>query len=102
MEEERKVKCIIRANRAGVFYGYVESRRGDEAVLTDVRRVWKWDGAASLSQLAVEGICAKRRSSGDNRFTVTVPRMTVLGVIEVIPCTREAMEVLDAMPVWRI
>lgn len=44
---------IVRCDRAGVFAGHIKSREGREVVLTDVRRLWYWDGAASLSQMAV-------------------------------------------------
>ena len=46
--------CMVRTYSAGVFAGYVESRKGKEAVLRNARRIWHWAGAASLSQLAVD------------------------------------------------
>lgn len=88
-------KFIIRADRAGVFYGEIAERRGSEVDLTNVRRVHYWADAASLSQVAMEGV---GRSS---RLTVVVPSMTVLGVIEVIPCSAEAVANMDAHPAWR-
>ena len=91
-------KYIIRCDRAGVFYAEIESRQGDEAKLRNARRLWRWDGAASLSQLALEGV---KRPRGCN-FTVTVPSMTVLGVIEVIPCTEDAVRSIEAVPVWKM
>ena len=47
---------IVRADRAGVFAGHIKSREGQEVTMTDARRLWYWDGAASLSQMAVEGV----------------------------------------------
>ena len=88
-------KFIIRCDRAGVFYGEIASRSGDEAALENVRRVHYWQKAASLSQVAMEGV------GPGSRLTVAVPSMTVLGVIEVIPCSPEATANLDAVPVWR-
>ena len=44
---------IIRCDKAGVFFGHIKDRNGDEAVLTDVRRIWYWEGAATLSQMAM-------------------------------------------------
>ena len=89
--------CIIRTAQAGVFAGYVKERDGQEAVLTDVRRLWRWDGAASLSQLATEGV-SKPQSC---KFTVIVAEMTVLGVIEIIPCTKQAEQSVKGVSVWR-
>ena len=97
MNENKNQKYIIRCDRAGVFYGEIAERRGDEADLVNARRLWYWDGAASLSQLATEGTKAPRNC----RFTVTVPSMTVLGVIEIIPCTKEAVESIEGVYVWK-
>ncbi len=88
---------IIRADRAGVFFGHIKERTGDEAVLTDVRRLWYWQGAASLSQLAVEGV----KCPAACKFTISVPEMTVLGVIEIIPCSEAAVESIKAVAEWR-
>lgn len=90
-------KYIIRCDRAGVFYAEIAERRGSEADLVNARRLWCWDGAASLSQLAVNGTVAPRGC----KFTVTVPSMTVLGVIEVIPCSDKAVESIEAVPEWK-
>lgn len=88
---------IIRCDRAGVFAANIKERSGDEAVLTNCRRLWYWDGAASLSQLATDGVTAPRNC----KFTVAVPEMTVLGVIEIIPCSNEAEKIIKAVPEWK-
>lgn len=90
-------KVIIRADRAGVFFGTLKERDGSEVVMTNVRRLWYWDGAASLSQLAVEGT----KAPSSCKFTVTVPEMTILGVIEVIPCTDEAIRSIEGVKEWK-
>lgn len=89
-------KFIIRADRAGVFYGEIVERRGDEADLRNVRRVHSWRGAASLSQMAMDGV------GPSSSLTMVVPSMTVLGVIEVIPCSAKATKCLDEYPVWKV
>lgn len=88
---------IIRCKEAGVFFGKIKKRDGNEAVLTDVRRIWYWDGAASLSQMAIEGVSRPRNC----KFSVTVPEMTVLGVIELIPCTEGAANSILEVAAWR-
>lgn len=90
--------CIVRCDRAGVFFARVKSLKDGVAELQDARRLWYWDGAASLSQLAQEGV----KIPGNCNFTVTVPMMTVLGVIEVIPCTEAAVESINGVRVWKI
>ena len=89
---------IIRAKDAGVFFGHIKERSGDEVVLTECRRIWYWKGAASISQLATEGVKEPRLS----KFTVTVPEMTVLGVIEIIPCSDEAVASIRGVAEWRM
>ena len=91
------MKVIVRADRAGVFYGEIKERNGDEVIMVNVRRLWYWDGAASLSQLAVNGTVAPHNC----KFTVVVPLMTILGVIEIIPCTEQAIASIEGVKVWK-
>jgi hypothetical protein len=88
---------IIRTEKAGVFFAEVKERNGQEAVLTNCRRLWYWDGAASLSQLATDGV----KRPQNCKFTVTVDEMTVLGVIEIIPCTEKAVKSINAVEIWK-
>ena len=91
-------RCIVRGDRSGVFFGEIKSREGREVVIGNCRRLWYWDGAASLSQLAAEGVKMPR----DCKFTVTVEELCVLDAIEIIPCTEEACESIDGVHVWKI
>ena len=87
---------IIRADRAGVFAAYVKSVDGGTVTALECRRLWYWDGAASISQIAVDGV-----SKPDTcKFPVCVSEMLVMGVIEIIPCTEEAKKSIDAVPIW--
>ena len=90
-------KYIVRADRAGVFFGEIESRTGSEVTMRNVRRIWRWEGANSISQLAVDGTKAGNRC----KFSVEVESMTILGVIEIIPCTAKATQSISEVPEWR-
>ena len=90
-------KVIIRADRAGVFFGTLKERKGNEVTLTDCRRLWYWDGAASISQLAVDGTVKPH----DCKFTVTVPEIVILGVIEIIPCIDKAIKSIEGVKEWK-
>lgn len=68
---ELNKKVIIRADRAGVFYGTIIRKDGDEVELRNCRRIWYWNGAASLSELALSGV--KRDG---NKFSVVVESIT--------------------------
>jgi hypothetical protein len=87
---------IIRASSAGVFAGFLKSRKDSEVTLTQARRLWYWSGAASLSQLAVDGTS----NPTGCKFPVAVPEVTILGVIEIIPTTPKAQESIDAVKPW--
>jgi uncharacterized protein DUF6948 len=87
---------IARTQSAGVFAGNLESRVGQEAVLTNARRLWYWAGAASLSQMAVSGTSKPK----DCKFPVAVPRVELLQVIEILDVTPEGESSIKAVPVW--
>ena len=89
--------CIVRTYSAGVFAGNVESRNGKETIIRNARRLWYWDGACSLSELALTG--TKRPKNC--KFTLTVDEIEVLETIEIIPCTKEAEENIKKVPVWK-
>ena len=88
---------IVRSARAGVFAGTLVKKTGQEVDLKDVRRIWYWDGAASLSQLAVAGVSKPKGC----KFSVVTPEHKVMEVIEIIACTPEARENIESVPVWQ-
>ena len=90
-------KVIIRGDRSGVEFGTLEAQNGCEVTLANARRIWYWDGAASLSQLATDGTS----NPVDCKFTVTVESITVLDAIEIIPCTDKAIRSIEEVPVWK-
>ena len=91
-------KVIIRAAQAGVFFGELIERNGSEVKLKNARRLWYWNGAASLSQLSVDGTCKPQ----DCKFTVAVNEIEILGVIEVIPCTEKSIASIEGVLEWKI
>ena len=95
-EKIEKRYVIVRTYSAGVFAGEFESRNGQEVVLTNARRIWYWAGAASLSQLAMEGT-----SKPENcKFPCEVDRVELLNVIEILNVTSLARKSIDDVPVW--
>jgi len=90
-------KVIIRADRAGIFFGTLKEKNGTEVTMSNVRRLWYWDGANSLSQLAVDGTKAPQNC----KFTVTVEEMIITGVIEIIPCTEKAINSIEGVREWK-
>lgn len=82
-------KCIIRTSESGVHYGLLVARTGGEVVLHNARRIWRWEGAFTLSAIANSG-------AGENSLlSEAVDEILLLGVIEVIPCKEAGIEWLD-------
>lgn len=88
---------IVRTYSAGVFAGYVESENGQEVVLRGARRLWYWSGAASLSQLAEEGV----KNVSDCKFPREVTRVKLLQAVEILDVTKEAQDSIASVPVWK-
>lgn len=88
---------ILRTYSAGVFAGYLVSREGKEAKLYNSRRLWYWDGAASLSQLGTDGT-AKPATC---KFPCELQEQDLTEVIEVIYCTEKARLSIASVKVWQ-
>lgn len=88
---------IVRTYSAGVFFGHLALREGQEVTLKDARRVWYWKGASSLSQMAVDGV----KCPNECKFPIAVPEITLLQAIEIIPMTQKAVESLKGVPIWK-
>lgn len=96
MKKSNKRYVIIRTYSAGVFAGTLESRKGQEVVLSGARRLWYWEGAASLSELAVYGTSAPHKC----KFPVAVGRVELLQVIEVLDVTPQARKSIENVSIW--
>lgn len=92
---------IIRTYAAGVFMAKVESTKaelnGVNGVLIDARRIWYWNGACSLSQLAMEGVTDTKTT----KIAVPVNRIEVANIIEIIDMTDQAIKILLGIPPWK-
>ena len=82
---------ICRCYSAGVHAGVLVSQTGDQAVLSQSRRLWSWKAkqGAALSGLAVYGL-----ESG--KIDTLLPTIALTGVIETIPCSAEAQASINA------
>ena len=91
-------KVIVRGDRSGVFFGTLDEKKGSHVRLNNCRRLWKWAGAASISQLAVDG--TKKQS--ECRFTVAVASIEITDVLEIIPCTEKSINSIEGVPEWKL
>lgn len=90
-------KVIVRADRAGVFYGTLKEKEGSEVTLTNARKLYYWSGASAVEQLALEGV----KNPKACQFTVVNSEITVLGVIQINECTESASVNIENVPEWK-
>ncbi|AGB49425.1 hypothetical protein Metho_1195 [Methanomethylovorans hollandica DSM 15978] len=88
---------IARTYSAGVFAGYLKERNGKEGTLLNARRIWYWDGAASLSQLAMEGTSKPTNC----KFPIAVEQVVLTEIVEVLTVTRAGKKSIEEVPVWK-
>ncbi len=87
---------IARTKTAGVFAGTLESMESNTVVLVSARRIWYWAGAASLSQLAMEGT----NKPFECKFPCKVDRVKLFEVVEILDVSEEARKSIEEVPVW--
>jgi hypothetical protein len=88
---------LIRCSSSGVFAGYLKSIVGQTAIILEARRIWYWSGAASLSQLAIDGTS----KPNDCKFPEAVSKIQVTDCIEILDVTDKAKKSIDSVKVWR-
>ena len=88
--------AIVRTYSAGVFAGYIKEQNGKTVTLVNSRRLWYWSGAASLSELATQGVGNPLKC----KFPCVVPETKVTEAIEIIPMTNTAWKSVSEVPVW--
>lgn len=87
---------IVRTYSAGVFAGTLKERDGKEGVLTDVRRIWYWSGAASLSELAQRGTS----NPNECKFPGPVKQELLTEIIEILEVSTKGRVSIEQVPVW--
>lgn len=88
---------IIRSNMAGVFLAKVERKEHPQnIVMLDARRLWRWSGATTVSELALKGVS----NAPSCKFDAPVSRIEIFDIVEILDATEEAVANLKAVPVW--
>ena len=91
------LECVIvRTYSAGVFMGYLKSLEGTLAVVLKARRLWYWSGAASISQLSIDGV----GNPDSCKFPCEVPTVKLTEAIEILPVTAKAKASIEAVKIW--
>ena len=81
-------EVIIRTYSAGVWFGRLKEKSGNEVILTEARRMWRWwaKESISLSGVALHGIKQEK-----SRIPGAVESVW-LEAIEIIPISGKAAE----------
>ena len=88
---------IVRGDRSGVFFGKIAERNGSEVRMQKVRKLWYWDGACAVEQIARDGVSCPHNC----KFTVTVEEMAITDALQIIPCTENAKESISGVKEWK-
>jgi len=84
-------KCIVRTYSAGVWFGEITEKCGEEVIVKNARRMWRWWAAESisLSAVAIHGI--------DHEKSKICEAVEILWLkaIELIPCTDKAIKSIE-------
>jgi hypothetical protein len=88
---------IARTYSAGVFAGILEKREAKETTLSDARRIWYWKGAASLSQLAMQGTSKPTEC----KFPAPVKEVILTETTELLAVTKEAEKSIRGVSEWK-
>lgn len=79
-------KVIVRTYSAGVHFGTLIDRAGEQVVLGDAKRIWSWQGRNTLNEIALHGV------GKGSKVSEAVPRIELLQAIEIIDCSPEAVD----------
>lgn len=89
---------MVRTYSAWVFAWYLEKRKGKEVKLRNARRMWSWEWAASLSQLATDWTTKPSQC----KFPCEVDYVELTEVIEILPITEKAKNSIASVKVWEL
>ena len=89
---------VVRSTTASPFFGYLEKE--DEVnktvILCNARRIYYWEGASTLSQLAESGTSKPDKC----KFPAAV-KVKISNVHEIYYATEEARISLESVKVWK-
>jgi hypothetical protein len=97
MENQLGKKVIVRADKAGVFYGTLIKKEGLEVQLNNARKLYYWSGANTVEEIALKGV----NNPSACKFTVVVEECTVSNYIQIITCTKEAIDNIESVQEWK-
>ncbi len=86
---------VVRTYASGVHVGYLKSYDAQtrHIFLTQARRIWRWEGAFTLSEVSQHGI-------KDGKLSMELPEIMISDVLEIIKCSDVGAKNLSKQPVY--
>ena len=88
---------IVRADKPGVFFGKLIHRDGQEVLMQNARKIFRWEGAGSVEQIACDGVSAE-----GSKITCEIEQMLIFGADQILPCAAASIANLKAQKPWKI
>ena len=91
---------IIRADKAGVFLGKIEHIENGTVVCNSLRRLYYWEGALDVTQIAAHGVT----SPDSCKFSVQFDKedkSTIFNVIEYHPASQKSIDSINKVKEWK-
>jgi len=88
---------IVRSNLAGVFFGILTAKEGDEITLSKARKFYYFSGANTVEDLATQGAL----NINNCKLTVEVEQIVISKFEQILPCTKNAIKQNNSIPVWK-
>lgn len=82
--------CVVRTYSAGVHIGTVDAIEDTHVSLSNARRIFGWNGAFTLSEVASDGV-----NINTSRISKCIDRILLTEAIEIIPTSVEARQTFD-------
>jgi hypothetical protein len=87
---------IVRSNLAGVFFGILTNKEGDELTLSNARKFYYFSGANTVEDLANAGAL----NVNNNKLTVEIEEIVISKFEQILPCTKQAVIQIKSIPTW--
>lgn len=89
-------RVLARGEKSGVFYGTLAEQDGQEVRLTNVRNIWRWEGARCLMDLARDGVSCPSKCL----FSVVLCEIVMTDCVQLLPVSEKAAGIIEAVPEW--
>ena len=87
---------IVRSNLAGVFFGVLSAKDGEELTLKNARKFYYFSGANTVEDLAVYGA----QNPDDCKLTVPVETIVISKFEQILPCSKQSINQNNSIEVW--